>query len=186
MIIYHSFGVSVEEYAAKGRENLAPIIEGCLNCNARARLRNHGYYMRYALEGEVVYRLCIRRLKCVSCRKTFSLLPDFLIPQFQSTFLSILRTIKDRLSKQKSLRNRQRSQFYMKRFMQWLTRTEMFFRSQDDLRIFPVDSKEKTTNAVQLILDFGESTFLRRFRGQFATSFMARSFYQIFCTEGID
>lgn len=183
MIIYHSFGVSVGEYAARWRGNLSPSIERCPNCNARARLRNHGYYTRYALEGETVYHLCIRRLKCMSCRKTFSILPDFLIPNFQSTFLSILRSIKERMRKQKAVGSRQRDQFYRKRFMQWLTRAEMFFRSQGDLRIFPVGSIEKATNVVQLILDFGESTFLRRFPGQFATSFMARSFYQIFSSE---
>lgn len=179
MILYHSFEGGVEEYAQRGRRNRFPCIECCPSCHARARLRKHGFYERYAVEGETVWRLIIQRLKCVSCNRTFSLLPDFLVPKFQSTFATILRRIRERLRQQKVQGSRQLAQFYTKRFMKQLPLAEMVFRSLGDLRIFPVDPMKKAIKVVQLILDFGESPFLRRSTGQLATSFMALSFYQI-------
>ncbi|MGZ8884699.1 MAG: DUF6431 domain-containing protein [Halobacteriota archaeon] len=179
MILYHSFEGDVEEYARRGKENHFPSIECCPACHARARLKKHGFYERFAVEGENVWRLFIQRLKCVSCNKTFTILPDFLVPKFQSTFATILQLIREKLRQQKVHGSRQLAQFYTKRFLKRLPLVEMFFRSQGNLLVLPVDPIKKAIKAVQLILDFGESSFLRRSLGQLATPIMALSFYQI-------
>jgi hypothetical protein len=94
----------------------------------------------------------------------------------------MLQRIQGKLLQQKVQGSRQLAQLYKKRFVQRLPLAEMFFRSQGDLQVLPTDPIKKAIKVVQLILDFGESSFLRRSLGQLAIPLMALSFYQISAT----
>lgn len=93
MIILHDFRISLEEYANRGKMNNFPIFDKCPNCHciASGNLHRHGYYWRYAITDEAEFKIPICRLICLSCKKTFSILPDFLIPYFQHSLDLILQ-----------------------------------------------------------------------------------------------
>ncbi len=81
----HHFRITVQEYHARGRENLFPDLYGCPNscCHFEGRLRRHGFYERNVLTLLAVYVVFIQRYYCPACKRTASLLPSFLAPYFQ-------------------------------------------------------------------------------------------------------
>ncbi|WP_346207335.1 DUF6431 domain-containing protein [Caldifermentibacillus hisashii] len=104
MIILHDFGISLEEYAINGKKNKFPTFDKCPNCNcvASGNLHRHGYYWRNAIAEEKEVKIPICRIICLSCKKTFSIIPDFLIPYFQHSLEIILKRIEQFLEKKKS------------------------------------------------------------------------------------
>lgn len=120
-----------------------------------------------------VYRIPIRRLRCPRCRKTISILPDFLIPRYQHT----LRTIMFRLAEWSTglvSGIRQLTQHYVKRFLSQPNSIEMFFRDKGNREAIPQQGNEKAIRLLGMISALGEATFLRRSRGHFHNNFMAR------------
>jgi len=104
MIILHDFGISLGEYAINRKKNHFSIFDKCpiCNCVALGNIHRHGFYWRYAITDEDVVEIPICRLICLSCRKTFSIIPDFLIPYFQHSLEIILKRIGQFLEKKKS------------------------------------------------------------------------------------
>jgi len=164
---------TLPSYAELGKKNSFPELEQCPQCKARNRLKRHGFYFRYAVEGEVVYQIPICRLKCPSCKRTVSLLPDFLIPYFQHTLHTVITWLKDKLSNSTSHRSRQLAWFYLKRFFRQLNQVEMFFRALGWKEKSPSQIKEKAIKLLEMIRLFGEAPFLRKSRGHFKSNFMA-------------
>lgn len=84
MVIVIHFSLSVKQYAqaesCPGRDILLP--ERCPHpgCQASHSLIRWGSYQRWACTEAGDYRLCIQRVRCKSCGRTHSLLPDFLHP----------------------------------------------------------------------------------------------------------
>jgi hypothetical protein len=84
VVIVQPFAGSVKEYIA------ASLAQGCPlelpdvcphpDCQASGRLIRWGTYKRRAATEAVDYRIRIQRLRCKSCGRTHSLLPDFLHP----------------------------------------------------------------------------------------------------------
>lgn len=172
MILSHDFSVSLKEYAERAKENDFPDIDRCPHCKAMVKLKRHGFFWRNAIEDETYYRIPVCRLKCSSCGKTASLLPDFLLPYFQHT----LNTVLDRLKE--SLVNKvtdcyQLAQFYRKRFFRQLNQVEMFFRAEGFREVLPRDNIEKAIKLLQMISALGKASFVRRSRGHFTITFMA-------------
>lgn len=85
MVKIHHFHITVQEYHSRGKQNLFPDLYGCPNplCCYEKRLRRHGFYSRNALTLLATYVVFIQRYYCPVCRKTVSLLPSFLAPNFQ-------------------------------------------------------------------------------------------------------
>ncbi len=172
MIVSYNAGVTLEEYARRGKDNDFPELEHCPCCKGVVRMDKHGFYWRNALDGGVEFRIPIRRLRCPSCRKTASLSPDFLLPYFQHTLRDVVVGIRRSLVGKVSVW-RQRFQFYRKRFLRLLNQVEMFFRAEGFRGRLPRDTKEKAIKLMRMILALTEATFVRRSRGHFTTNFMA-------------
>lgn len=172
MIVIYDFNLSLEEYAELGKANDFPEVEKCPHCRGVVRLRRHGFYWRNALEKGKQYRIPICRLRCPSCKKTVSLLPDLLIPRFQYTLGAIIKRLQASLTG-KITGYYQLAQFYRRRFFRQLNQVEMFFRDEGFRGILPKDTKEKAIKLLEMILTLGKAAFLRRSRGHFANNFMA-------------
>nr|WP_244404231.1 DUF6431 domain-containing protein [Parageobacillus caldoxylosilyticus] len=97
MIQFHDFGIDVQTYMERGKENNFPLLKQCPHCRAKRPLHRHGYYERNALTPHRCYRIWIARYRCRECSKTVSVLPSFLLPYFQYTLSTIWQVVKDRL-----------------------------------------------------------------------------------------
>lgn len=177
MIYFHNFQLTLVQYFERGRANDFPQPDCCPICGAVNRMQRHGFYERNALQMEEVYRIPICRLQCPDCRKTISILPDFLIPYFQHTFEYILHILLAYWAASPLTCSRQLRRFYEKRTYSRLVDIELFFRDLACREILPPRPKEKAIKLFRMILDLGKSTFTRRWWGHRVTSFMAHSLY---------
>lgn len=60
-------------------QNVPPKCEEeCPDCHRK--LYKHGHYFRHVITSKEILKIPIYRRLCLSCGKTFSLIPDFLIP----------------------------------------------------------------------------------------------------------
>lgn len=173
MIISFSLDITIEQYAILGKKNEFPAIERCPVCGGVVRLKRHGFYFRNAITGKGEYRIPICRMKCPSCAKTASLLPDFLLPYFQHVLGQVLAELKQVLTGTLKGCCRQRLQFYRKRYLEQLTRVEMFLRAEGYRQRLP-QGKAKAIKLLEMLLAFGEAPFVRRWTGHFTSNFMAR------------
>lgn len=173
MFVIYECNYSVVDYEMRGRKNDFPELDQCPRCKARNRLKRHGFYDRNAIERDVLYRIPICRLLCPACGKTVTLLPDFLIPYYQHTIHTVVMRLKEKVVEGFRHGYRQLVRLYVKRFFSQLTSIQMFFREEGWLGKSPPDPKEKAIKCLEMILDFGESPFLRRSQGQFLKYFMA-------------
>lgn len=175
MIISHDFGINLEEYAARGKNNDFPVLETCPNCKciAPGNIQRNGYYWRFGITEDITVRIPICRLKCQSCKISFSILPDFLIPYFQHTIHTVLNRINGFLEKKKALGSRQLLRYYLLRYygkLQWI---HSFFIDIGHTIGMSTDTKKEAIKYMKMILDFGESPFLRRSWGHLSKYFMA-------------
>ncbi len=168
----HAFNISPEEYYARGKKNDFPRIDVCPCCSYPSNLPRHGFYWRNALFRKSQFRIPILRLKCPSCGKTISLLPDFLLPHFQYSLEYILIAVREFLMKRKTTICYQLLQFYRRRFWGNLNRVEAFFRDQGYRGI--IEEKDKAIKLLKLIGAFPKAkTFAKRFQDHFQHNFMA-------------
>ena len=116
----------------------------------------------------------ILRLKCPGCEKTFSLLPDFLLPFYQTPVKLILEYLKRYWAGQKPTVYYQKLQFYHRRFLRNLNLVEAFFREMGCRDKIPRNIKEKAIKLLEMVRAFPKAeTFARRFFDHFQQSFMA-------------
>jgi len=180
MIYSHDFGISTEEYEALGKENEFPIFEICLNCKAWGEIHRHGFYWRNKLTEHEGVKIPICRYKCIPCKKTITVLPDFLIPYFQHTIHTILYFIKQILEKKRiQTVSRQLVRFHLKRFLQNMNWVHSFLVDQGIVIRKDPEDKKRAIKYLIMIRDFGESTFFRRSKGHLSKYFMAHSFYHV-------
>lgn len=172
MILFHNFGVALITYAEKGLDNDFPTYHSCPNCSSINTLHRHGFYRRYGITEEVTDVIPICRQQCPSCKKTFSILPDFLIPYYQHTLHTVLDQVENVLKKKKSWILRQLIAFYLRRFYYFLIWLHSFFMDQGIPVPFQCENKN-ATKYLTMIRDFGESTFFRRSKGHLSSYFMA-------------
>lgn len=178
MCIIHNFNVSISTYKERGKENDFPVILECPDCGSKGLLHRHGFFERNVIIAETgdEWRIVICRLKCKSCKKAFSVLPDFIIPHYQSSLTSVLLIVEDRLQDSKGKReiSRQLADFHFKRFLRSMNWIHSFFADLGHHLGALEDKKERATKYLKMIRDFGESTFLRRSKGHLSTYFMAK------------
>ncbi|WP_236001917.1 DUF6431 domain-containing protein, partial [Heyndrickxia sporothermodurans] len=164
MIIPHDFGIELIEYEAKGKKNEFPLFEECPNCKCPSpgNLHRNGYYWRYAVTEEFSIRIPICRMKCLHCEANFSILPDFLIPYYQHTIHTILGRVLQNLEGKKSNGSRQLLKFHLNRYLKNVNWVHSFFVSLGRVIGMSGDIKKEAIKYMKMILDFGESPFLRR------------------------
>ena len=170
----YSFGISPLRYAQKGTKNNFPELSSCPLCHYPEPLEKHGFYWRNALFARRQFRIPIRRLKCLSCGKTISFLPDFLLPYYQYCLVYVIETLRGFFLKGKRKIYYQLLQFYRQRFLKNLNRIESFFRDLGHMGIIP--EKEK---AIKLLVSIRQAfpkakTFAKRFQEYSQTNFMAK------------
>lgn len=175
MVIIHNFRIGLSDYASKGKENDFPLFEACPNCQCLSfgNLHRNGYYWRFAITEETVLKIPICRWRCLSCKTNISILPDFLIPYFQHTLPTMLRRILQILQNKKANGSRQLGMYHLKRYIKSLHWVHSFFGDRGKVTGFSGDIKKEATKYMTMILDFGESPFLRRSWGHLSTYFMA-------------
>ncbi|AST57741.1 putative cellobiohydrolase [Thermoanaerobacterium thermosaccharolyticum] len=103
-IIFHVD--NIEEYLRKDKEyNFPNPPDRCPHpdCKCKVKLKKHGFYHRYYLDGAVCIKITIRRYICPVCKKTISYLPEFCIPHFQYSFNMIAKSLKETLIRTKTL-----------------------------------------------------------------------------------
>lgn len=176
MIVPYDFEVSVTEYAKRGKANDFPVFDQCPNCHCPSggNLYRNGFYWRNCIiSGEIAFRIPICRLKCLKCNVNISVLPDFLIPYFQYTLSTILKSVKQALEKKKGNGCRQLWSFHLRRFTRSINWIHSFLVENGSWKGKKDKSKKEAINYMKMILDFGESLFLRRSWGHLSSYFMA-------------
>jgi len=176
MIIPYDFKLNIHEYEKMGKENEFPVFDRCPGCGcvSQGNLHRHGYYWRYGIEGNNHIRIPICRYKCLSCRVTISILPNFLIPYFQYTLHMIIEGIRRYLSGEINRGNRQLLAQHVKRFYEKLQWTHSFFVDKGYVSGFSDDRKKEALKYVNRIQDIGVSTFFRRSWNHLSTYFMGK------------
>lgn len=175
MIISHDFGVDLNEYAARGKENDFPTFEVCPNCKcfAHGNLHKHGYYWRFGITENVIIKIPICRIKCLVCKMSFSILPDFLIPYFQHTIHTVLDRIDQLLQKKKANGSRQLLRFYLTRYLKNLNWIHSFFTGIGNITGVSEDRQKEAAKYLKKIRKFGESLFLQKSWDHLSSYFMA-------------
>ncbi|UGB28785.1 DUF6431 domain-containing protein [Metabacillus sp. B2-18] len=175
MIISYDFGLSLVEYAKKGINNEFPLFDQCPNCKCHSsgNLHRNGYYWRFGLTEEVSLRVPICRMKCLQCKVSFSILPDFFIPYFQHTIETILHRLYRILEDKKANGSRQLLRFHLTRYYKSIKWIHSFFVALGQASGFSKDIKKEAIKYMKKLQDFGESTFLRRSWGHSSSYFMA-------------
>ena len=76
---------TVQKYASEGTSFDFPKMKRCRNprCLIHTPPRKHGFYWRFILNHEGVFRIAIRRYYCPYCGVTFSFLPSFCFSYYQ-------------------------------------------------------------------------------------------------------
>ncbi len=153
------------KYSKLGKNNSFKRLYHCECCGYRGSLHRHGFYYRNIILFNFYSRIPILRYKCPNknCNKTYSLLPDFVIPYHQYSFGAILFCLylsyvkkKSSSSIQKFLKDvvsRQLIHQYKIRFQSQLGKLRMFFSSLDGSS-FNISENPNTEVLVSLIMHY--------------------------------
>jgi hypothetical protein len=97
MQILHPFVGSLQQYATLLADPDRYRPARCPQCDARRPLTGHGFYQRTLVEGGFDGVIRVRRYLCRSCRRTVSLLPEFVLPYLRFSLTVIARFLTVRL-----------------------------------------------------------------------------------------
>jgi len=92
MPIVADFGPDAQEYIIKSKQENAPRPERCPHCGVNGSLIGHGYYWRKPRDQLRVYRLKVKRWQCKECKRTVSVLPNFLL-SYRHYLLEVIAAI---------------------------------------------------------------------------------------------
>jgi Domain of unknown function (DUF6431) len=121
---------SIQQYLREIKESAAADRcrpDRCPLCRARACFLAHGFYYRTLVHVEFDDSIPIRRYLCRLCRRTVSLLPDFILPYLRHSVVIISLFLVSRLLAERNLGEAaqasfqpgmpyQRGQFWVRRF----------------------------------------------------------------------
>jgi Domain of unknown function (DUF6431) len=130
MQILHRTVGSIHQYLRDIQESSAADRyrpDRCLLCQACRSFVAHGFYYRTLVHVELDQSIPVRRYLCRLCRRTVSLLPDFVLPYLRNSIVIISLFLVSRLLAGRSLREAaqaafqpdmpyQRGQFWVQRF----------------------------------------------------------------------
>ncbi|MEK3990528.1 hypothetical protein [Robertmurraya sp. FSL R5-0851] len=175
MMISFDFGIDLKEYADRGKNNSFPQLDYCPNCKciSYGNVHRNGYYWRFGITEELTIKIPICRMKCLICKVSISILPDFFIPYFQHTIRTVLDLIQEFIQKRKNNSSRQLLRFYFERYDRKLNWVHSFFTDIGHSTGLSSNRKKEAIKYLKMIRDFGESSFLRRSWGHLSTYFMA-------------
>jgi hypothetical protein len=127
MQMLYPFTGSVQQYNEQHAHSHCQRPCSCALCGAKKPLRAHGFYWRTVSDSSFDGRIRVRRYLCLVCRRTISLLPEFVLPyvRFAITFIALF--LKARLLDRRTLKESaaaagdsrmpyQRGQHWIRRF----------------------------------------------------------------------
>lgn len=103
MQILYPFAGSIQQYHEQLSDH-NPRPGSCALCGAKKPLRAHGFYWRTISDPAFDGRIRVRRYLCLACRRTISLLPEFLLPYVRFAVTVIGLFLKARLLDGKTLK----------------------------------------------------------------------------------
>jgi hypothetical protein len=128
MQMLHPFVGSVEQYAEQLGDPDRHRPSACPQCQARHPLTAHGFYTRTLIDVAFDGIIRVRRYLCQECKRTVSLLPQFVLPYLRASIAAIALFLIARLLHGQTLAAAakatqtsmpyQRGQFWMRRFRQ--------------------------------------------------------------------
>jgi transposase-like protein len=126
MQILHPFVGSVQQYTEQLSDPDRHRPAHCPQCQARHPLTAHGFYTRTLIDIAFEGIIRVRRYLCQSCKRTVSLLPEFVLPYLQCSIAVIALFLVARLMCAQTLNaaaggaqasmSYQRGQFWIRRF----------------------------------------------------------------------
>lgn len=104
MQILYPFAGSIQQYNERHADhNHRP--SSCAMCGAKTPLRAHGFYRRTVADEGFDGLIRVRRYLCLACRRTISLLPEFVLPYVRFAIAVIGLFLKARLLDGKTLKD---------------------------------------------------------------------------------
>jgi len=123
MQILHPFAGSVQQYLDQLADFESPRPKRCPQCAASQPLTGHGFYTRTIIHAAFDGEIRVRRYLCQVCRRTVSLLPEFVLPYLRSSVTVIALWLLARLLPASPGKRQppasmpyQRGQFWVRRF----------------------------------------------------------------------
>jgi hypothetical protein len=130
----------------------------CPQCESKQPLVCHGFYARTVEDQAEAFVIRVRRYFCVGCRRTVSLLPEFVLPFLRFTIRTMALFLKARLLEERTLKAAaeaaQQPRMPYQRGQQWLDR---FRRQGERLSLSltaltaPVDEADFVTKATIML-----------------------------------
>jgi transposase-like protein len=126
MQILHPFAGSVQQYTEQLADPDRYRPDHCPQCQIKHPLTAHGFYTRTLLDTAFDGVIRVRRYLCEACRRTVSLLPEFVLPYLRSSLTVIALFLVARLFRGQTIEDAartapppmpyQRGQFWIRRF----------------------------------------------------------------------
>ena len=104
MQMLYPFAGSIQQYNEQYADSAHKRSCSCAMCGARNSLRAHGSYWRSVSDSSFDGRIRVRRYLCLACRRTLSLLPEFVLPYVRSTITVLGLFLRARLLEHKTLK----------------------------------------------------------------------------------
>jgi transposase-like protein len=126
MQILHPFAGSIQQYIEQLANPDSHRPGHCPQCQTKHPLTAHGFYTRTLIDAAFDGVIRVRRYLCQACRRTVSLLPEFVLPYLRSSLTVIALFLIARLLQAQTLHAAaqtappsmpyQRGQFWIRRF----------------------------------------------------------------------
>ena len=126
MQILHPFAGSLQQYIERLADPDCYRPGHCPQCHAKQPLTAHGFYTRTLIDAAFDGVIRVRRYLCQACRRTVSLLPEFILPYLRSSVMVIALFLIARLLAGQNIETAagsapppmpyQRGQFWIRRF----------------------------------------------------------------------
>ena len=126
MQILHPFAGSLQQYTERLADPDCYRPGHCPQCHAKQPLTAHGFYTRTLIDAAFDGVIRVRRYLCHACRRTVSLLPEFILPYLRSSVMVIALFLIARLLAVQTIEAAarsapppmpyQRGQFWIRRF----------------------------------------------------------------------
>ncbi len=106
MQILHPFAGSVQQYTEQLADPDCYRPGHCPQCQAKHPLTAHGFYTRTLIDTAFDGVIRVRRYLCQACRRTVSLLPEFVLPYLRSSLTVIALFLIARLLRGQTIESR--------------------------------------------------------------------------------
>jgi transposase-like protein len=126
MQILHPFTGSLQQYNQQLSDPDAHRPSHCPQCQTKRPLSAHGFYGRTLIDTAFDGVIRVRRYLCKACRRTVSLLPEFILPYLRSSLMVMALFLVARLLGRQTIEAAartapppmpyQRGQFWVRRF----------------------------------------------------------------------